>query len=116
MSQQPYDLLVLGSGPAGGSAAFAAAEQGRRVALVERDKIGGTCLHYGCDPTKALLHTAHLLHGARHAGSYGLHIPAATADWTAIQRRLHTIIDQMRGGDDTHVHRTMAEKGIDVVI
>jgi pyruvate/2-oxoglutarate dehydrogenase complex dihydrolipoamide dehydrogenase (E3) component len=115
MPSQPYDLLVIGGGPAGSGAAWAAAEQGRRVALVERDKIGGTCLNYGCDPTKVLLHTAHALHAARHADSYGLHIPTARADWPAVQTSLEQLLDQMRGGDDQHARGHLARQGIDVL-
>ena len=115
MPSQPYDLLVIGAGPAGSGAAWAAAEQGHRVVLVERDKIGGTCLNYGCDPTKVLLHTAHLLHAARHADSYGIRIPSAAADWPAVQASLQQLLDQMRGGDDQQAREHLATKGIDVL-
>jgi pyruvate/2-oxoglutarate dehydrogenase complex dihydrolipoamide dehydrogenase (E3) component len=114
MPSQPYDLLVIGAGPAGSGAALAAAEQGYRVALVERDKIGGTCLNYGCDPTKVLLHAAHLLHAARRAENYGLRIPSAEADWLEVQASLHKVLDQMRGGDDQQAREHLAKKGIHV--
>ena len=52
MANHEYDLLVIGAGAAGSTAATTAAGDGKRVALIERDKIGGTCLNYGCDPTK----------------------------------------------------------------
>jgi pyruvate/2-oxoglutarate dehydrogenase complex dihydrolipoamide dehydrogenase (E3) component len=110
-----YDLLVIGAGPAGGGAAHAAAATGRRVALVERDKVGGTCLNYGCDPTKALLHTARLLHQARHAEPYGLRIRAAEADWPAVQSGVRAMVEQMRGGSEAQVREEMAEKGIDLL-
>jgi pyruvate/2-oxoglutarate dehydrogenase complex dihydrolipoamide dehydrogenase (E3) component len=115
MASQPYDLLVIGAGPAGSGAAWTAAEQGRRVALVERDKIGGTCLNYGCDPTKVLLHTAHLLYGARHADCYGLRIPSAEADWLEVRASVQQLLDQMRGGDDQQARKNLAKKGIDVL-
>src|SRR5205823_586254 len=76
-AQQRYDLLVIGAGAAGSTAATTAAGQGAHVALVERDKIGGTCLNYGCDPTKTLIHIAQMLYQAHHAQKYGLHIPEA---------------------------------------
>ena len=58
MTKNEYDLIVIGAGGAGSTAAGNAAGSGKRVALIERDKLGGTCLNYGCDPTKTLLHTA----------------------------------------------------------
>ena len=81
MAKNEYDLIIIGSGGAGSTAATTAASMGKRIALVERDKLGGTCLNYGCDPTKTLLHTAHLLYQARRASAQGLRIPQAEADW-----------------------------------
>jgi pyruvate/2-oxoglutarate dehydrogenase complex dihydrolipoamide dehydrogenase (E3) component len=115
MAKQIYDLLVIGAGPAGSGAAATAAEQGHRVALAERDKIGGTCLNYGCDPTKALLHTARLLHSARNADQYGLRIRDAEADWAAIQARVRALIDTLRGGDNAQARKKLADDGIDVL-
>lgn len=69
----PYDLIVIGSGPGGYVAAIRAAQLGLRTAVVEKDPfLGGTCLHRGCIPTKALLHSAHLLDEIRHADQYGI--------------------------------------------
>jgi dihydrolipoamide dehydrogenase len=116
MTHDTFDLLVIGAGPAGGGAAAAAAERGARVALAERDKIGGTCLNYGCDPTKALLHIAHLLHGARHADRYGLRIPSADADWPAVLAYVDKVVDEMRGGDDAQARKKVArEQGVEVL-
>ncbi len=115
MTKEIYDLLVIGAGPAGGSAAATAAERGARVALVERDQLGGTCLNYGCDPTKTLLHTAHLLYQARRAGRYGLRIPSAEADWPAVMAHVKRTIDKMRGGSDEQARANLARKGIDVL-
>ena len=68
-----YDLIVIGSGPGGYVAAIRAAQLGLRTAVVEKDPfLGGTCLHRGCIPTKALLHSAHLLDEIRHADQYGI--------------------------------------------
>jgi pyruvate/2-oxoglutarate dehydrogenase complex dihydrolipoamide dehydrogenase (E3) component len=113
MSDDSFDILVIGAGPAGGAAAAAAAERGVRVAQVERDKIGGTCLNYGCDPTKTLLHTAHLLSTARHAERYGLRIASAEADWPAVLARVERLQNQIRGGDDAQARAKLArEQGI----
>jgi dihydrolipoamide dehydrogenase len=116
MTDKIFDILVIGAGPAGGGAAAAAAEGGARVAQVERDQIGGTCLNYGCDPTKALLHTAHLLYNARHAERYGLRIPSAEADWPAVLARVERLVDRMRGGDDAEAREKIArEQGIELL-
>lgn len=72
MATQTYDLLVIGAGAASSTGATTAASKGAHVALVERDKIGGTCLNYDCDPTKTMIHIAKLLYHAQHAGQYGL--------------------------------------------
>src|SRR3954453_23933190 len=67
-----FDIVVLGGGSGGYATALRAAQLGKSVALVERDKLGGTCLHRGCVTTKALLHAAELADGAREGGSYGV--------------------------------------------
>src|ERR687898_3542812 len=71
-SSNDFDLVVLGAGTGGYSAAFRAAQLGLKVALVDQSKIGGTCLHIGCIPTKALLESAAFVERARHAKDYGL--------------------------------------------
>lgn len=72
MTDHTFDLVVLGGGSGGYAAALRAAELGKTVALVEKDKVGGTCLHRGCIPTKALLHAAEVADTAREAASYGI--------------------------------------------
>jgi len=95
MAQQAYDLLVIGAGAAGSTAATTAAKNGIRVALVERDKIGGTCLNYGCDPTKTLIHIASLLYHSRHVEQYGLHISDAQVDWPSVMAWVHQVINPL---------------------
>lgn len=97
--QQVYDLIVIGAGAAGSTAAFEAQALGARVAMVEQWRVGGTCLNVGCDPTKALVHAAGVLHEARTAARLGLTIPQATADWPAVVARVQEVIDTIRGGD-----------------
>jgi len=72
MTDHTFDLVVLGGGSGGYAAALRAAELGKTVALVEKDKVGGTCLHRGCIPTKALLHAAEVADTAREAAAYGI--------------------------------------------
>ena len=72
MTAHTFDIVVLGGGSGGYAAALRAAELGKSVALIEKDKVGGTCLHRGCIPTKALLPAAEIAEGARHAASVGV--------------------------------------------
>jgi len=89
-----YDVVVLGGGPAGYTAAIRGAEYGLKVALVDASpRLGGTCLHVGCIPTKALLFNAELWDHLKHAAEYGIaNIGAPTLDWTAVQARKNSII------------------------
>ena len=82
-----YDLVVVGAGTGGYSAAFRAAQLGLRVALVDQHKIGGTCLHRGCIPTKAMLESADLLDKIRKADQYGLIVSEASRRSRSPSRR-----------------------------
>jgi pyruvate/2-oxoglutarate dehydrogenase complex dihydrolipoamide dehydrogenase (E3) component len=106
-----YDLIVIGAGAAGSTAAFEARGQGARVAMIERWKVGGTCLNAGCDPTKTLVRAARVLHEARHAGRYGIAVDNARADWAAVIERVERVIDTIRGGDGD---RNIRDAGIDL--
>ena len=114
MTKNEYDLIVIGAGGAGSNAATTAASMGKRVALIERDKLGGTCLNYGCDPTKTLLHTAHTLYHARHASALGLHIPHADADWAAVQAHVRQVQETIRGGTPEQARAGITAQGIDL--
>jgi pyruvate/2-oxoglutarate dehydrogenase complex dihydrolipoamide dehydrogenase (E3) component len=94
-----YDLIVIGAGAAGSTAAFEAVGRGARVALVEHWKVGGTCLNAGCDPTKTLVHIAQVYHDARTAAGLGIVIPQAALDWPAVIAHVEGVIDTIRGGD-----------------
>ena len=115
MNTRHFDLLVIGAGAAGSTAATTAAAQGARVAMFEQDQIGGTCLNYGCDPTKTLLHTANLLYQTQHAQKYGLSIPTATVQWEKVQEHVQQVILRIRGGTSSEVSQKMAQQGISVV-
>ena len=69
MEKESFDLAIIGAGPGGYEAAFAAAGYGLRTVLIERKALGGTCLNCGCIPTKTLLHAAGVLHSVREAGT-----------------------------------------------
>lgn len=114
MAQDRYDLVVIGAGAAGSTAASKAADRGVRVAMVESDKLGGTCLNYGCDPTKTLLSIAKHLYDARHGERYGLRIPTAEADWAAVTERVQQVIEKIRGGTHEKAWADTQSKGIDL--
>src|SRR5205823_5716182 len=110
-----YDLLVIGAGAAGSTAASTAAQNGIRVALVECDKIGGTCLNYGCDPTKTMIHVDGLLYHARHADKFGLRISGAKADWASVMSWVHQVQLRIRGGTSEEAAAQLSHKGIHVL-
>jgi dihydrolipoamide dehydrogenase len=92
------DVAVLGGGPAGYVAALAAAQRGARVILVEKQRVGGTCLNIGCIPTKVLTTAADLLVHCRRASDFGLSIPQASANLAALMAYKQTTVDQLVGG------------------
>lgn len=114
MPSSSYDLLVIGGGPAGEAAAKSARAQGLSVALVERHKLGGTCHNYGCDPTKTLLHVAHTLYSTRHVEQYGLRVPKAEADWSAVQTWVQSVLETIQGGTQADARAATEREGIDV--
>jgi pyruvate/2-oxoglutarate dehydrogenase complex dihydrolipoamide dehydrogenase (E3) component len=110
-SSAPYDLIVVGAGAAGSTAASEARGQGARVAMVEQWKVGGTCLNAGCDPTKALVRAAHALHETRTASRFGIEVEDVQVDWPRVIDRVERVIDTIRGGDGD---RNIREEGIDL--
>ncbi|MFP5342501.1 MAG: dihydrolipoyl dehydrogenase [Candidatus Limnocylindria bacterium] len=98
-SSNDFDLVVLGAGTGGYTAAFRAAQLGLKVALVDEDKIGGTCLHRGCIPTKALLETAGLADRIRHAKAMGITLPGEpTIDYEAMAANKDAVVKRMWTG------------------
>jgi dihydrolipoamide dehydrogenase len=93
-----YDLIVLGSGPGGYVAAIRAAQLGLKTAIVEREKLGGICLNWGCIPTKALLRTSEIHHYLTHASSYGLSAEKVGFDLAAIVDRSRKVAGQLNAG------------------
>jgi dihydrolipoamide dehydrogenase len=93
-----YDLIVLGSGPGGYVAAIRGAQLGLKVAIIERENLGGICLNWGCIPTKALLRSAEIYHYMQHAGDYGLTASGISADIDAVVKRSRGIAKQLNQG------------------
>ena len=95
---ESYDLIVLGSGPGGYVAAIRASQLGLKVAIVERELLGGICLNWGCIPTKALLRSAEVYHYMQHAGDYGLVAQGISADIAAVVKRSRGVAKQLNQG------------------
>src|SRR6478672_7985071 len=105
-SSNDFDLVVLGAGTGGYTAAFRAAQLGLKVALIDEDKIGGTCLHRGCIPTKALLESASFTDRVRHAKDYGLTLPGeAVVDYVAMAARRDAVVKRMWTGLKTLIDK-----------
>ncbi|GIQ69420.1 dihydrolipoyl dehydrogenase [Xylanibacillus composti] len=98
MSTREYDVIVLGGGIGGYTAAIRASQLGKKAAVVERDKLGGTCLHRGCIPSKALLRSAELYETMRDSVSYGIVAEHVRVDFQAVQQRKNKIVGQLYSG------------------
>ena len=97
---EPYDVVVIGAGPAGVSAAVRAAELGARTALVEAARVGGTCVNTGCVPTRLLARTVRVLRDARSAGDFGVEVPAANLVWAHTAARVRAAVEQVHQAKD----------------
>lgn len=110
MSSQ-YDLVVIGAGPGGYVAAARASSLGLKTAIIEKDPaLGGTCLHRGCIPTKALLHAADTLDEIKHGARLGIKTTGVEVDWTEVQKYKDRVVNMNAGG----VSHLMKSKKIDV--
>src|SRR5690349_21650958 len=95
---EPYDVIVLGSGPGGYVAAIRAAQLGLKTAIVERELLGGICLNWGCIPTKALLRSAEVFHQMKHAKDYGLANQNPSFDLAKVVARSRAVAKQLNQG------------------
>lgn len=106
-----YDLIIIGAGPGGYEAALEAADKGMKVALIEKDKLGGTCLNRGCVPTKTLMHTADIARELKDAAKFGVNVSDYAVDAAKMQERKTEVLDTLRSGI-----ATMMKKGkVDVI-
>jgi len=106
-----YDIVVLGGGSGGYACALRAAELGKRVALIEKDKVGGTCLHKGCIPTKALLHSAEVADQARDSESFGVRSSFDGVDISAVHAYKNKVVDRLWKG----LQSTIASRKIETI-
>jgi dihydrolipoamide dehydrogenase len=106
-----YDIVVLGGGSGGYACALRAAELGKRVALIEKDRVGGTCLHRGCIPTKALLHAAEVADHTRDSASVGVRSTFEGIDVPGVQSYKDSVVDRLWKG----LQSTIASRKIDTI-
>ncbi len=95
---ETFDAIIIGAGQAGNPLARRLSKEGRRVALIESSQVGGTCINYGCTPTKAMVGSAKKIYDARHAVEHGLTIVDDVVDYQAIVRRKDNIVTRFRTG------------------
>jgi len=107
-----YDIVVLGGGSGGYACALRAAELGKRVALIEKDKVGGTCLHRGCIPTKALLHAAEIADSSRESEKFGIRTTFEGVDMPAVLSYQQSVVDRLWKG----LQSTIASRKIDTIL
>jgi len=107
-----YDVIVLGSGPGGYPAAIRASQLGKKVAIVERESLGGICLNWGCIPTKALLKSAQVMEYANHSSDYGIDLKDPQPNFGNVIKRSRGVADKMNKG----VNFLMKKNKIDVVM
>ncbi len=107
-----YDVIVLGSGPGGYPAAIRASQFGKKVAIIEKESLGGVCLNWGCIPTKALLKSANVYEYAKHAATYGIKVENPGHDFDGVIKRSRGVADKMSKG----VQFLMKKNKIDVIM
>ncbi|WP_430464126.1 dihydrolipoyl dehydrogenase [Tabrizicola sp.] len=98
MAGQSFDVVVIGAGPGGYVAAIRASQLGQKVAIIERENLGGICLNWGCIPTKALLRSAEVFHLMHRAKEFGLSVQGASYDLDAVVARSRGVAKQLSGG------------------
>ena len=106
-----FDIAIIGAGQAGVPLARKMADEGRRVVIAERAHFGGSCVNFGCTPTKAVIASARLAHLARRAADFGLSIPTVAVDFPAVLRRAKAIVEESRQS----LEKGLAECGAEVL-
>ena len=111
MTEKTYDVVVIGGGPGGYVAAIRASQLGMKTAVIERDKLGGVCLNWGCIPTKALLRSAEVYHLMQNASDFGLKADGISFDIEAVVKRSRKVSERLSGG----IGFLMKKNKIDVI-
>src|SRR6266481_7832874 len=95
---ETFDIVVIGAGPGGYPAAIRAAQLGAKVAIVEKEQLGGTCLNWGCIPTKALIAAADTFDKIKHAETIGITFKGVSVDYAAMIGHKDKVVTQLKGG------------------
>ena len=101
-----FDAIVIGSGQAGNPLSQELADLGWKVALIEKDQLGGTCVNTGCTPTKTMISSAQVAHYARHAADWGVRAGPVSIDLPAVVARKDRIVGQWRSG----IHKKVEQR------
>ncbi|GCE12564.1 mercuric reductase [Tengunoibacter tsumagoiensis] len=101
-----YDVIIIGSGQAGGPLAGAFAGSGKKTALIEREHVGGTCINEGCTPTKTMVASARVAYLTRRAADYGVHSGPVTINMAEVRQRKRAIVESFRGGSERRLRST----------
>lgn len=113
MPAEHYDAIVIGAGQSGGPLTGALTSNGKRTALIERSKLGGTCVNWGCTPTKTMVGSARVAHMAQRAADYGVNTGPVSVDLSTVRQRKRDIVDMFHGGSSNAIHST---EGLDVLM
>jgi pyruvate/2-oxoglutarate dehydrogenase complex dihydrolipoamide dehydrogenase (E3) component len=109
---EPFDVIIIGAGQAGGPLASAFAQAGRKTALVEATHVGGTCVNEGCTPTKTMVASARVAHLARRAADYGVQTGPVSVDLEVVRKRKREIVAGWRAGSE----RQVRESGVELIM
>src|SRR5216683_2319649 len=107
-----YDAIILGSGQAGNPLASALSAKGKRTAMIERAAVGGTCVNYGCTPTKTMVASAEVAYLARRASDYGITVGQVSIDMPAVRERKRNMVKTWREGSEKRLREA---KSIDLI-
>ena len=113
MTTTHYDAIVIGSGQAGGPLSTALARAGWKVAIIEREHVGGTCINEGCTPTKTMVASARVAYLASRAADYGVHTGPISVDMTVVRKRKRDIVESFRSGSQRRIEST---SGVDLLM
>ena len=111
MARGEYDAIIIGSGQGGVPLAKAYAKAGKRVAIVEGADVGGSCINYGCTPSKTLAHIAKVAHTVRRSSEYGVHSSKPTVDMAEVHRLKIQIVEEFRGD----IEKDLVESGVELI-
>lgn len=105
-SSEQYDAIVIGSGQGGTPLSVAAAETGRRTALIEREHVGGTCINEGCTPTKTMVASGRVAYLARRAADYGVGVGPISIDLQKVRQRKRNVVEKFRNSSQSRIEKT----------